>query len=58
MAQKTIATLFILSAFAIARRIAVAITWPQKITFAEMRDIGVCGLLIYLLRQLQLLALA
>jgi hypothetical protein len=36
----------------------LALTRPQKITFAEMRDIGVCGLLIYLLRRLQLLALA
>jgi hypothetical protein len=31
---------------------------PLKITFGEMRDIGVCGLLIYLLRRLQLPALA
>jgi hypothetical protein len=31
---------------------------PAEITFAEMRDIGVCGLPIYLLRRLQLLALA
>jgi hypothetical protein len=33
-------------------------TRPQKITFVQMRDIGVCGLLIYLLHRLQLLSLA
>jgi len=32
------------------------VTRPQKLTFAETRDMG--GLLIYLLRRLQLLALA
>jgi hypothetical protein len=39
-------------------RTCPTVTRLQKITFAEMGDIGVCGLLIYLLRRLQLLALA